>query len=79
VTGARTIGARLLGCIFTGAHPDGSGFSEEDAPNFDFRHNNCSFYSGSKALGEEILRGAESCYIGECVSRSTRLTTRVTT
>ena len=51
------------GCIFTGAHPDGSGFSEEDAPNFDFRHNNCSFYSGSKALGEEILRGAESCYI----------------
>ncbi len=51
------------GCIYTGARPDRSGFTEEDAPNFDFRHNNCSFYSGSKALGEEILRGAESCYI----------------
>jgi len=51
------------GCIYTGAHPDGRGFTEEDQPNFDFRHNNCSFYSGSKALGEEVLRGAESCYI----------------
>ena len=51
------------GCIYAGAHPDGSGFTEEDPPNFDFRHNNCSFYSGSKALGEEVLRGADSCYI----------------
>ena len=23
----------------------------------------CSFYSGSKALGEEVLEGAENCYI----------------
>jgi dTDP-4-dehydrorhamnose reductase len=50
------------GCIFTGARPDGSGFTEEDAPNFTFRQNNCSFYSGSKALGEEILAGAD-CYL----------------
>ena len=51
------------GCIFTGAKPDGSGFTEDDAPNFSFRQNNCSFYSGCKALGEEVLDGAESCFI----------------
>ncbi|MBL8814734.1 MAG: sugar nucleotide-binding protein [Planctomyces sp.] len=51
------------GCIFTGARPDGSGFTESDPPNFSFRQNNCSFYSGTKALGEELLEGAEQCYI----------------
>jgi dTDP-4-dehydrorhamnose reductase len=51
------------GCIFTGAKPDGSGFTEDDAPNFSFRQNNCSFYSGCKALGEEVLEGAERCFI----------------
>ena len=51
------------GCIFTGANPDGTGFSELDTPNFSFRHNNCSFYSGCKALGEELLADASECYI----------------
>ena len=51
------------GCIFTGAKADGSGFTENDAPNFSFRQNNCSFYSGCKALGEEVLSGAENCFI----------------
>jgi dTDP-4-dehydrorhamnose reductase len=51
------------GCIYTGQHEDGSGFTEEDAPNFSFRTNNCSFYSGCKALGEECLVGAEQNYI----------------
>lgn len=51
------------GCIYTGTRPDGSGFVESDEPNFSFRQNNCSFYSGSKALGEEVLEGAESCYV----------------
>ena len=51
------------GCIFTGAKPDGSGFSEVDPHNFSFRQNNCSFYSGCKALGEEVLEGAENCFI----------------
>jgi len=46
------------GCIFTGARPDGSGFTEADTPNFTFRTNNCSFYSGSKGLGEEVLAGS---------------------
>lgn len=51
------------GCIYTGARPDGSGFTETDAPNFTFRQNNCSFYSGSKALGEEVLAGKPDLYI----------------
>jgi dTDP-4-dehydrorhamnose reductase len=51
------------GCIYTGAREDGTEFTEEDAPNFTFRQNNCSFYSGTKALGEEILSGAKNVYI----------------
>ncbi|MCA9067026.1 MAG: sugar nucleotide-binding protein, partial [Planctomycetaceae bacterium] len=51
------------GCIFTGRRPDGTGFTENDPANFTFRQNNCSFYSGCKALGEEILNGTENCYI----------------
>ncbi|MEP3481378.1 MAG: sugar nucleotide-binding protein [Fuerstiella sp.] len=51
------------GCIFTGSKPDGSGFSETDIPNFTFRQNNCSFYSGCKALGEEVLATDKNCYI----------------
>lgn len=51
------------GCIFTGARPDGTGFTEADAPNFTFRQNNCSFYSGTKALGEEVLAGTLDVFI----------------
>lgn len=51
------------GCIFTGWRDDGGGFTEADPPNFTFRQNNCSFYSGTKALGEEILSDAEQCYL----------------
>lgn len=51
------------GCIYTGSRPDGSGFTEDDAPNFSFRTNNCSFYSGTKALGEEVLAGKPYLYI----------------
>ncbi len=51
------------GCIYTGSRPDGSGFTEEDPPNFTFRQNNCSFYSGTKALGEEALKKYDNVYI----------------
>ena len=51
------------GCIYTGRRPDGKAFTEVDLPNFTFRTNNCSFYSGTKVLGEEVLEGAENCYI----------------
>lgn len=39
------------------------GFTEEDAPNFSFRQPPCSFYSGTKALGEEAIQGVGSSYI----------------
>jgi dTDP-4-dehydrorhamnose reductase len=39
------------------------GFTEEDPPNFSFRSPPCSFYSGSKALGEEALADAPACYV----------------
>lgn len=51
------------GCIYNGARPDGSGFREDDPPNFSFRSPPCSFYSGTKALGEEVLQGAPLCYL----------------
>ena len=51
------------GCIYSGQRSDGKGFTENDPPNFTFRQGNCSFYSGTKALGEEALRAARDCYI----------------
>lgn len=58
-----TWGQVSSGCIYSGEREDGTGFKEEDAPNFSFRSPPCSFYSGSKALGEEVLAGAKNCYI----------------
>lgn len=51
------------GCIFTGSRPDGTGFDETDRPNFTFRQDNCSFYSGTKALGEEVLQGQPNLFV----------------
>src|SRR5471032_1190432 len=51
------------GCIYNGTRADGTGFTEEDVPNFSFRTNHCSFYSGCKALGEEVLAGQPQAYI----------------
>lgn len=51
------------GCIFTGRRTNGSGFTEQDAPNFCFRTDNCSWYSGTKALGEECLQESESTFV----------------
>ena len=39
------------------------GFTEVDRPNFTFRDPPCSFYSGSKALGEEAIAGVGQSYI----------------
>jgi len=39
------------------------GFTESDEPNFTFRSQSCSFYSGTKALGEEVVRGIGQSYI----------------
>ena len=39
------------------------GFTEKCPPNFSFRAPPCSFYSGSKALGEEALAEAPGVYL----------------
>ncbi|MDA8774948.1 sugar nucleotide-binding protein [Opitutales bacterium] len=51
------------GCIYSDRKSNGEGWSENDEPNFSFRNGPCSFYSGTKALGEEILKDAKDCYI----------------
>jgi dTDP-4-dehydrorhamnose reductase len=45
-------------------HPDQIfGFTERDEPNFSFRCIRCSFYSGTKALAEEVIREMGQSYI----------------
>lgn len=39
------------------------GFTETDVPNFSFRAPPCSFYSGTKALGEEAIAGVGRAYV----------------
>jgi len=39
------------------------GFTETDTPNFSFRDGPCSFYSGTKALGEEAISGIGQSYV----------------
>lgn len=39
------------------------GFTENDPPNFSFRDLPCSFYSGTKALGEEAIAGLGRSYV----------------
>ena len=39
------------------------GFTETDVPNFSFRDLPCSFYSGTKALGEEAILGLGQSYV----------------
>jgi len=51
------------GCTYSGRRSDGGGWLETDPPNFSFRSPPCSFYSGTKALGEEVLDGASDCYL----------------
>ena len=51
------------GCTYSGRRTDGGGWLETDPPNFSFRSPPCSFYSGTKALGEEVLEGASDCYV----------------
>jgi dTDP-4-dehydrorhamnose reductase len=51
------------GCIYSGNGPADNGFTELDPPNFCFRTNHCSFYSGTKGLGEEVLEGRPNHFV----------------
>ena len=57
------LGHESSGCIYAGKRADGSGFTEEDEPNFTFKQNNCSFYSGTKALAENNISAYPKHYI----------------
>ena len=48
------------GCIYSGDNGNGSGFSEDDEPNFSFTSPPCSFYSGTKAAAEKLLKQHDS-------------------
>lgn len=39
------------------------GFTEEDEPNFSFRHPPCSFHNGTKLLAEETIEGVGQVYV----------------
>jgi dTDP-4-dehydrorhamnose reductase len=39
------------------------GYTEADTPNFSFRDLPCSFYSGTKAMGEEAMAGVGRSYV----------------
>ncbi len=49
--------------LFLTAPEKFTGFNETDEPNFSFRSPPCSFYSGTKALGEEAIRDVGQNYI----------------
>ena len=50
------------GCIYSGSN-NGKGFTEKDKPNFCFDHQPCSYYSGTKAVAEDILINDPYAYI----------------
>jgi len=56
-----TLGHISSGCIYNG-YVDG-GYKETDIPNFTFKTDDCSFYSGTKALAEDVLYNVEKKYI----------------
>ena len=57
------------GCVYQGskgvdASGNPIGFREEDEPNFSFQSGECSFYSGTKAMAEELLiQGGYDVYL----------------
>lgn len=52
------------GCIYSGSAGGGTGFTEEHEPNYSFLSEEpCSYYSGSKAAAETIVRGYDKHHI----------------
>jgi UDP-glucose 4,6-dehydratase len=50
------------GCIYAGTKGK-YGFSEDDEPNFCFDHQPCSYYSGTKAVMEDLLKKDHNAYL----------------
>jgi UDP-glucose 4,6-dehydratase len=50
------------GCIYSGSKGE-YGFTENDEPNFCFDHQPCSYYSGTKAIMEDLLKKDKNAYL----------------
>jgi UDP-glucose 4,6-dehydratase len=50
------------GCIYSGTK-NKNGFKEVDEPNFSFDHQPCSYYSGTKAVMEDLLKKDPNVYL----------------
>jgi len=48
------------GCIYNGYEKE---FTEEDQPNFSFKCPPCSFYSGTKAMSEDVLKDVKKLWV----------------
>lgn len=51
------------GCLYSGASSRPAGYTEEDPPNFTFKQGGCSYYSGTKALAEDLLAPESQVYV----------------
>jgi dTDP-4-dehydrorhamnose reductase len=61
--GMRIVEGAELRRLFAG-HPEKvCGYTEWDKPNFSFRSAPCNFYSGTKTLAEEAIRGVGEVYL----------------
>jgi dTDP-4-dehydrorhamnose reductase len=59
----KDLGKSRVRQLFT-QHPERfHGFTESDPPNFSFRSPPCSFYSGTKALAEEVMHDVGQGYL----------------
>ena len=61
--GMRTVAGAELRQVFATNPEKVCGYTEWDEPNFSFRHSPCNFYSGTKALAEEAIRGVGEVYL----------------
>jgi dTDP-4-dehydrorhamnose reductase len=61
--GTRIVEGAELRQLFAGSPEKIFGYTEWDEPNFSFRNAPCNFYSGTKTLAEEAIRGVGDVYL----------------
>jgi dTDP-4-dehydrorhamnose reductase len=62
-TGTRMVEGAELRQLFAESPEKIFGYTEWDEPNFSFRNAPCNFYSGTKTLAEEAIRGVGDVYL----------------
>ena len=61
--GTRIVAGAELRQLFNESPEKVFGYTEWDEPNFSFRDTPCNFYSGTKTLAEEAIRGVGDVYL----------------